>query len=53
MTWIGAVVQVLIKIMRAIWGTSAPRQSMVTHAKQEVEINDGKTDEERMHDLGL
>lgn len=53
MTWIGVVVDILIKILKGIFGLDTPQKTSVDHPKPEVEITDGKTDKERMDDLGL
>lgn len=40
------------KAFKSIFGMSTPTKTLVQHAKPEVQI-DGKTNEERLKDLGL
>ena len=53
MGWVSIVLSALVAIGKAIFGTSTPRKTTVEHAKQEVPIDDGKTDSQRLDDLGL
>lgn len=55
--WIGALISALavtaVTVLKALFGTNKPQQTMVEHAKPDVEVDDGKDDEERLKDLGL
>jgi hypothetical protein len=53
MGWIGVIVDVLIKILKGIFGTDKPRKETVERPEPEVEVTDGKTDKDRLRDLGL
>lgn len=53
MGWIAVVVDVLIKIVKGIFGTDKPIKTTVVHSEAQVEVTDGKTDDERLKDLGL
>lgn len=53
MGWIAGVVQVLFSIIKSVFGTDKPAKTTVVHPDPEVEITDGKTDTDRLNDLGL
>jgi len=53
MSWIGIIVDIFLRIVKSIFGTNSPMKNTVIHAEKEMEIDDGKTDEERIKDLGL
>lgn len=40
-------------LLKALFGTSKPREEKVVRPKPEVEVKGEKTDEERLRDLGL
>jgi len=54
--WIGplaaALAAVVLVILKGLWGTDKPQETTVEHAKPEIEVDDGKTDQERLDDLG-
>ncbi len=53
MGWLTAITSVVMAIFKAIFGTDKPVKKTVVHPKPELETDDGKTDEERLKDLGL
>ena len=53
MGWVTVVFKAILFFVKSIFGTDKPQKNTVTHPKPEVEIDDGKTDKERMEDLGL
>ena len=53
MAWVTVVTQILMKILKSIFGMSKPRKTTVTHPDSEINVDDGKTDEERLEDFGL
>lgn len=40
-------------VLKSIFGTDKPTETKVEHPKPDLEVNDGKTDAERLDDLGL
>lgn len=57
MEWIGpivaAIVGALLLLVKGLWGTSKPQETTVDHTTPDIEVTDGKTDKERLEDLGL
>lgn len=58
MGWIGEVVLAVFQggwlIFKGIFSTDKPQEDRVIHAKRDLEVNnDGKTDKDRINDLGL
>jgi hypothetical protein len=53
MEWIAAIVAAILAILKGLFGIDKPQKDTVEHAEPEIEIDDGKTDEERLRDLGL
>lgn len=53
MAWIGIVIDILIKILKGIFGLDKPQKTTVDHPEPEVKVGDGKTEGERLEDLGL
>lgn len=53
MTVISVVVELALKILKALFGIDEPSKTTTEHPKPDIEITDGKTDEERLKDLGL
>ena len=53
MGWITVVVNIILTIVKSIFGLDKVQKTTVVHPKPEVEIEDGKTDKERLEDLGL
>jgi hypothetical protein len=42
-----------LAIVKGLWGTDKPQEDTVEHAEQDIKLDDGKTDQERLDDLGL
>ena len=53
MGWLTAITNVVMAIFKAIFGTDKPVKKTVVHPKPDLEVDDGKTDEERLDDFGL
>lgn len=53
MNWIGAIVAAIVAIIKGIFGTDKPQKIVVVKPAPEVEITDGKTDKDRLSELGL
>ncbi|MBN2714105.1 MAG: hypothetical protein JXR97_16925 [Planctomycetes bacterium] len=53
MGWVSAIVSILLAIFRGIFGTDKPLKTTVEHAEPDAEITDGKSDDDRLDDLGL
>jgi len=53
MAWISTIVSVILTVIKSIFGMKKPQKNTVSRPEPEVEINDGKTDKERLKDLGL
>jgi len=53
MAWVGVIIQALMVILKSVFGTDKPAKTTVVHLEPEVGITDGKTDKERLSDLGL
>lgn len=55
--WLAALVAALvagtIAVLKGFWGTDKPQETTVEHPEPEIEVDDGKTDSERLKDLGL
>ena len=47
------ILQGFMFLFKSIFGTKKPLKTTVEHPDKEVKIDDGKTDEERLEDLGL
>ena len=53
MAWITAVINIIVALVKGIWGTDKPTRTTVSHPSPEMEVSDGKTDQERLNDLDL
>jgi len=57
MGWLSAVMgffaQFIPNMLKMLFGTDKPQKVVVEHPKPEVEVTDGKTDADRLKDLGL
>ena len=53
MGWLSAIVKALLIIVKGIWGTDKPAETIVEHPEPEIENDDGKTNKKRLKDLGL
>ena len=52
-TLISAIGTLLLAIIKGIFGTDKPQKNTISRPEPEIEITDGKTDEERLKDFGL
>ena len=48
-----ALVMGVVFVLKNLYGTDKPQQNTVEHPKPDVEVADGKSDQERLKDLGL
>lgn len=53
MAWLSTIAKIFSVIMKLLFGTDKPQKTTVVKPKPEIEVDDGKTDEERLNDLGL
>lgn len=53
MGWVSVIVSALISILKGIFGMDKPQKTTVFHPEPQVEVTDGKSDAERLKDLGL
>lgn len=50
---IAGIVAAILAVFRALFGTDRPQEETVEHPEPDIEVTDGKTDQERLGDLGL
>lgn len=48
--WIGTF---LVAVLKGLFGMDKPCKTTVSHPKPELEVDDGKSDAQRMDDLGM
>ena len=54
MGWIGSVLGAILAVLKAVFGTDQPAKTTVARPEKDVEVSDdGKTDADRLRDLGL
>ena len=51
--WILSVILTVLKSLAGFFTVKEPIKEVVTRPAPEIEIDDGKTDEERLDDFGL
>ena len=52
MNW-ASIIEGIARFLKTIFGTSTPSKTTVVEAAKDVEVSDGKTDEERLKELGI
>ena len=53
MNWIGAVLLAVLKFFAGLFTVKEPTKDPIERPEPEVKVDDGKTDKERLDDLGL
>lgn len=53
MGWVSVVISAIIAILKGIFGMDKPRKETLEHPLPDLEVTDGKTDKDRLKDLGL
>ena len=53
MGWIGVIVDVLVKLLKGIFGTDKPAVTEVEHAKPENPLPNQRSDDELLAECGL
>jgi hypothetical protein len=47
------IVKCLLEFFKSLFTADKPRTNTISHPDSEVEVTDGKMDDERLEDLGL
>ena len=53
MNWIGAALLAALKFFAGLFTAKEPAKNPIERPEPEVKVDDGKTDKERLSDLGL
>lgn len=50
--WVGLLTAILA-LLKGLFGMDKPEETKVEHPKPDMKVGDGKTDKDRLDDLGL
>lgn len=48
-----AIATGVVVVLRGLYGTTKPQDTTVEHPKPHIEVSNGRSDQERLNDLGL
>lgn len=53
MSWVKFVIETIVSVIKMFFGIDKPSKNSIDHPEPDIKVDDGKTDKERLKDLGL